>query len=344
MKVAFFGSPAFAAEILADLLQRPMNPALRDGECTWDGFPPLPNSEVNYPALSGDWIKVVAIVTQPDRPIGRSGAPQPPPVKALAQKLMPLIPIYQPEKASDPDFLKALATHQADLCVVVAYGQILRETLLKMAPLGCINVHASLLPKYRGAAPIHRCLMAGEKESGVCIIQLVKELDAGDILKAVPVAIGPEMTCGELEAALCAAGKTALFDVIQELAQGRSQPQPQDHSQATYAAKISVEECSIDWRRPAPQVYNQIRGVTPRPGAWCTVSVRGESKRLKIRKVRLDSGTGIPGQILSYGPEGIVVACAVGAIRLLEVQLEGKRTMDAAEFTRGFPKEMFDFI
>jgi len=310
MKVVFFGTPQFAAEVLDFLLK--------------------------------NGIEVSAIVTKPDRPKGRSGTPLPTPVKLVAQANNPPIQVYQPEQASDPGFADVLKVYEADLFVVVAYGEIIKQHLLDMPKLGCINLHASLLPKYRGAAPMQRCIFEGETESGVTIMHMVKKMDAGDMIKTVKVPIGSEMTFGELEKALCEAGSRALLEVIRDFPRNVVHRIPQDNSKATFAPKIELEDCEIDWRKSALQVHNLVRGVNPYPGAWCLVKVRGKTLRMKVNWTQWMAGRkGEPGEILNYGPSGLVIACGQDAVRLLEVQLEGKKAMSAGELMRGIPQHEF---
>lgn len=308
LKIVFFGTPQFAADILHDLFQHR--------------------------------IEVAAVVTQPDRPKGRSLQLSFSPVKSLLLELSPGIPILQPAKASEEQFLKTLADLKADLFVVVAYGQILSQKLLDIPKCGCINVHASLLPKYRGAAPIHRCLMAGEKETGIAIQKMVKQLDAGDVIAVSKMPIGPNMTFGELEKKLCDLAKPLLISVIHSYEKGIPSAIPQDHALATYASKIELDEGLIDWRRPSEQIHNLIRAFSPRPGAWCWVVSGEERKRLKILHSEWVDREGEPGEVLS--PDGII-ACGKGAIQLIEVQPEGKKAMQWVDWFRG-QKKAIKFI
>lgn len=299
--ILFFGTPAFAAEILDSLIAQK--------------------------------ISILAIVTQPDRPKGRSLQMTPSPVKEIAQKKLEGIPIFQPEKSSDPLFLEQIRELKADLYVVVAFGQILPQKLLDIPPLGCINVHASLLPKYRGAAPIHRCLMNGDVETGIAIQKMVKQLDAGDVIAESRIPIGPNMNFGELERALCDLSKPLLLRVLELYGKGIPPAVAQDSSKVTFAAKVEPEEGEVIWSKSAPELHNLIRSFSPRPGAWCWVSVGGEKKRLKIFRTILESSSGKPGQILSL--KNLSIACGEGALSLQEIQLEGKPRMGAADWVRG---------
>jgi methionyl-tRNA formyltransferase len=313
LKVIFFGTPPFAAHVLEYLLSHN--------------------------------IHVAAVITKPDRPKGRSGVPSPTPVKLIAQQQIPPLPVYQPELVSDPAFADILIPYQADVFVVVAYGEILKQHLLDMPKLGCINLHASLLPKYRGAAPIQRSIIEGEAETGAAIMHMVKKMDAGDIIKTVKIPITSNCTYGELEQDLCNAGAKALLEVLHDFERNIFQREPQDHSLATFAPKIELEDCEIFWTRPAKSIHNLVRGVNPHPGAWCHVKIRQKSLRMKIHKTELLTGyKGLPGEILSYGSEGLVIACGEEAVRLVEVQLEGKKALSAVELMRGIPKAEFAIL
>lgn len=312
MKIVFFGTPQFAADALEFLVD--------------------------------NGVQVVAVVTRPDKPKGRSGTPQPTPVKVLAEAVLPSVPVYQPEKASALEFAEVLKALNADLFVVAAYGEIVKQHLLDIPRLGCINLHASLLPRYRGAAPIQRAIIEGDLESGATIMHMVLKMDAGNIIKMVHVPIGPEMTAGELEVAICKAGSIALLEVVHEFSKERIEGIPQNESQVTYAPKIELEDCEIDWHRPAQEIHDLIRGTNPHPGAWCVVSWRNEKKRLKIFRSQIVTFSAPPGTIISEGKEGIIVACGKDALRLQEVQLEGKKAMLASDLIRGVPLDLFSFI
>ena len=246
MRIIFFGTPQFSAESLKYLLERNCN--------------------------------IIAVVTKPDKPQGRSKEPIASPVKQLA--LEKGIPLYQPNKASDPEFASILQSYEPDLFVVVAYGEIIKQNLLDMPKKGCINVHASLLPKYRGAAPIQFCLFQGEKETGVTIMHMVLRMDAGEIIKKAYLPIDDNMTAGELEQKLSVIGAKALGEVISELEKGSVPSIPQNEALATYAPKVELENCEIHWARPAKEIHNLIRGSNPEPGAWCYVKIHDQLKRL----------------------------------------------------------------
>jgi methionyl-tRNA formyltransferase len=301
MKVIFFGTPTFAANVLTFLMENGVN--------------------------------VVAVISKPDKPKGRSGKPVATPVKLVAYHHH--LPLFQPEVVSDPDFVSVLDPFEADLFVVVAYGEILKQHILDMPKLACINLHASLLPKFRGAAPIQQAIINGEAESGVTIMHMVKKMDAGDMIKTAAVPIGPNETYGELEEKLCKVGSELLLEVIRDFEQGIEDRKPQDESLVTFAKKIELEDCKIDWNHPAQKIHDLIRGVNPAPGAWCDIKVRGESKRLKIFSTRVVEGKGSPGAVLSKGKQGITVACADNALLITELQLEGKKRMSAQELLTG---------
>jgi methionyl-tRNA formyltransferase len=310
VKVVFFGTSPFAARIFSFLIEKGLD--------------------------------IVAVVTRPDKPKGRSQELLPPPVKERALQLKPTLPIYQPVKASTPEFASVLKQHDPDLFVVVAYGEIIKTMLLELPKSGCINIHASLLPKYRGAAPIQRVLMAGEKETGVCIMDMVLEMDAGDIYQAVKMDIPETMTFGELDLQLSELAGPALLDVIRGIEKGLAKKTPQNHAKATLAPKLKAEEEKITWSLPAHQIHNLIRALSPTPGAWCWVDLGSQQKRLKIKRSEVVSGQGNPGESLIFNKHEWVVACGKGALRFLEVQLEGKKTMPIEEFLRGLnPSQSF---
>lgn len=304
MKIVFFGTPPFAAEVLSYLLK----------------------NEVD----------VVAVVTRPDKPKGRSKTLLPTPVKTVALNQDSPIPVFQPAKVSAPEFADVLPPFEADLFVVVAYGEIIKQHVLDIPRMGCINLHASLLPKYRGAAPIQRCIISGETETGVTIMHMVRKMDAGDIIKTVTVPIGPNETFGELEKKLCQVGSPLFLEVIREFEKGQIKETSQDETQVTYAPKIALEDCEIDWNLPAQEIHHLIRGVNPYPGAWCNVLVKGVTRKMKVHITRLERDrNGTPGEILSCDSEGMVVGCGEGALRVLELQVEGKRVMTPEELLRG---------
>lgn len=283
---------------------------------------------------------MVAVVTRPDKPRGRSGTPAPTAVKEAA--LHHNLPVYQPQKASTPEFAEVLKGLNADVFVVAAYAEILKQNILDIPPLGCINVHGSILPKYRGAAPVQRAIMAGESETGVTIMKMALEMDAGDILAIRKVNIPLEMTAGQLMDALADIGKDALWEVLQALPHASATRQ--DPSEATHAKKITPEDTFVDWNKPSRMLHNQIRGVTPNPGAWCWIKVKKEKKRLSLKKtLPLEVPQGNPGEIVSRSTSELVIACGEGSLQLLEIQLEGKKAMSVDQFLRGTPLTQLSF-
>lgn len=304
MKVVFFGTPTFAAEVLKYLLDQHVN--------------------------------VVAVVTRPDKAVGRSSQLVPTPVKVVAMQNLPSIPVHQPPLVSSPDFADVLPKYDADLFVVVAYGEIIKQHVLDMPKLGCINLHGSLLPKFRGAAPIQHSIIQGEKETGVTIMHMVRKMDAGDIIKTVTVPIGQNDTYGDLEKQLCLKGSKLMLEVIHDFQKGKVQETLQDHSTATYASKIEMPDCEVNWNKTAEEIHNLVRGVTPSPGAWCRVWVQDKQKRLKIKETRLAQGVqGKPGEITSCTENGLTVACGKNAVCITRLQLEGKKEMVPRDLLRG---------
>ena len=266
--------------------------------------------------------EIVAVYCQPPRPAGRGKADRPSPVQARAEALG--LPVRYPVSLRSDVAAAEFATLNADVAVVVAYGLILPPAILEAPRLGCLNIHASLLPRWRGAAPIHRAIMAGDRETGVCIMQMEAGLDTGPVLLREAVGIGAEETTADLHDRLSALGARLIVEALDRLPLP-TVPQPAEG--VTYAAKIDKAEARIDWTRPAVEVDRLIRGLSPFPGAW--TEVNGE--RVKLLRSRLATGQGAPGQVL----DGFTVACASGAVEITEAQREGKRPMPAAEVLRG---------
>lgn len=283
------------------------------------------------------------MVTRPDRPQGRSLRLSPPPVKSLVQELKPEIPILQPEKASTPEIAEILAKYEPDLFIVVAFGEIIKKNLLEIPKLGPINIHTSLLPKYRGAAPIQRALMDGVQETGISIIEMVLQMDAGDVLEMVKMPVTENMTFGELEEKLENLACIALEKVLLAFKKGAVRKIPQNPEEVTFANKITPQEEEINWHNSARSIHNQIRALSPSPGAWCWVQIGEEKKRLKIKRSLVIEKKGAPGELLSFGSEGWIVACGKDALRILEIQLEGKKEMRADDFLKGI-KQSLSFV
>jgi methionyl-tRNA formyltransferase len=336
VKIVFFGTPAFAVPSLDALLRSPHT--------------------------------VVGVVTQPDRPRGRGQKLSDAPVKARAVDAR--LPMLQPERMKDPAFLDALAAWGADLGVVAAYGRILTEAILAVPRLGMINVHASLLPRYRGAAPVHRAVIAGETTTGVTIMRVVKALDAGAMFVKEHRPIGPDETSDEVERALAQLGARLLVAAVDQIARGSAVETPQNDAESTYAHRLTREDGVIDWSWPAARIHNLIRGLHPWPHAFSFV----QGKRVILRRSALEvpgpKGPGLqapeleapglrtvletppagrvqtrpdvgrvlldpPGTILEADGDRLIVATGDHALRLIEIQAEGKRPMSAREFLAG---------
>jgi methionyl-tRNA formyltransferase len=276
--------------------------------------------------------RVVAVLTRPDRPRGRGQKTIDAPVKARAAAAG--IPVLQPDRLRDPAFANSLAALQADLGVVAAYGAILPESVISAPRLGTINVHASLLPRYRGAAPVHRAIIAGERETGVTIMRVVKRLDAGPMLASVTRPIGPEETSVEVERDLARLGAPLLVEIADRLAGGHVAETPQDEDAATYAPRLTKEDGSIDWSCPAARIHDLVRGLHPWPHAF---SVLGGRRYILIASAvdRVTTSPGLPGTIVETEGDRLVVATGDGALRLLQIQPEGKRSMSVREFLAG---------
>jgi methionyl-tRNA formyltransferase len=281
-------------------------------------------------ALVGAGHEIVCAYTQPPRPAGRGKKEQPSPVQARAEALG--IPVRHPTSLKGAEAQAEFAALGADVAVVVAYGLILPQAILDAPRHGCLNIHASLLPRWRGAAPIHRAIMAGDAETGVCIMQMEAGLDAGPVLLRKVTAIGAEETTGELHDRLAVIGAEAIVEALAKLS-GLT-PVVQLDEGVTYAAKIDKAEARIDWTRPAAEVARLIRGLSPFPGAWCDVA----GERVKFHGARVVAGEGAPGEVIS----GFTVACGEGAVEITRVQREGKKAMAAGEVLRGMdlPKRL----
>lgn len=295
MKVIFAGTPEFARQALAAII-----------------------------AAGHD---VVLVLTQPDRPSGRGMKLTPSPVKVEAQQHD--IPVYQPEKLKDPASHEPIRVVGADVMVVAAYGLILPQAVLDIPQLGCLNIHASLLPRWRGAAPIQRSIEADDDETGICIMQMEAGLDSGPVLLEKRLPITESDTGESLHDKLAVLGAQAIVEALEGI--GRLVPVPQPSEGVTYAAKLGKDEARLDWQLPATVLARKIRAFNPVPGAWTLLN----GEMLKIWRATPDSRKGKPGEVLADGAEGLVVGCGEGAIRLLELQRAGARRMDAATFLSG---------
>jgi methionyl-tRNA formyltransferase len=269
--------------------------------------------------------EVAAVYTQPPRPAGRGKTDRESAVQGCAENLG--ITVRHPVTLRSIDAQRDFASLRSDVAVVVAYGLILPQEILEAPLLGCLNIHASLLPRWRGAAPIHRAILAGDAETGVCIMRMEAGLDTGPVLLRQATPIGPVETTADLHDRLSAMGAGLILQALAHLT--ALSPQPQPDVGVTYAAKIDKAEARIDWTRPAVEVDRQIRGLSPFPGAWCEVA----GERLKLLRSHLAEGSGAPGQVL----HGLTIACGQGAIEVTEAQREGKRPASAADILRGFP-------
>lgn len=273
--------------------------------------------------------EVIAVVTQPDRPKGRGQKLTPPPVKVLAERHG--VPVLQPVKVRAPEAIAAIQELRPDLIVVIAFGQILPKALLDIPPKGCINVHASLLPRYRGAAPLNWCIVNGETETGVTTMLMDVGLDTGDMLVKKAIPIDPDEDAQSLHDRLAVLGAAAMAETLDLLAAGRLVPEKQDDSLTNYAPMIKKEDGLIDWGKEPRVIKNLVRGFTPWPGAFTTL----EDKALKICRVRTGEGHGAPGTVLRADKSGLEVACGNGSLFIEELQLEGRKRLPAQEFLAG---------
>lgn len=276
--------------------------------------------------------EIAAVYSQPPRPAGRGLAERLSPVHARAAALG--IPVRTPRTLKDAEQQTLFAGLRADVAVVIAYGLILPPAILAAPHLGCVNVHASALPRWRGAAPIQRAIMAGDTETAVMVMRMEEGLDTGPVGMTVSVAIGPDMTAGELHDILSRRGADLIVSALAALENGTFAALPQPSEGVTYAAKIDKKQSRIDFARPASEVHNLVRGLSPFPGAWFEATPPGgPPERIKVLRTVLAEGRGQPGEALD---DRLSIACATGAVRLVEVQRAGKRAMTADEFLRGF--------
>lgn len=302
MRVVFMGTPAFAVPTLTEIVAR--------------GH------------------EVVAAYSRAPRPAGRGQAERRSPVHEAAAGFG--IPVLTPKSLRDPDAQGVFALHDADVAVVVAYGLLLPAAILAAPRLGCLNLHGSLLPRWRGAAPIQRAIMAGDTRTGLSVMQMDEGLDTGPVSLVEEMPIGPDTTAGELHDRMMLLGADLMARALAALERGSLDFTPQPEAGATYAAKIEKAETRIDWQRPAAELHNHIRGLAPWPGAWCELALNGSPARVKLLRSSLvdtaiPPGT-VPGTILD---DRLTIACGSGAVRPLLVQRQGKGAMDAAAFLRG---------
>ena len=277
-------------------------------------------------ALLGSGHRVVAVYCQPPRPAGRGMALRPSPVQAIAGAAG--VPVLTPVSLRPPEVVEGIVKHRADVAVVVAYGLLLPTTVLLLPTYGCLNLHPSMLPRWRGAAPIQRTLMAGDASTQICVMGMEAGLDTGPIRLTEDVDIPASMTAGELHDLAASRGAALMLRALNLLEAGQLPSTPQSTEGVTYAAKIGKAEARIDWSRPAREVHNHIRGLSPFPGAW--FEMNGE--RIKVLRSEPAEGKGAPGEVLGAD---LRIACAEGAVRLLLLQRAGKKPMPAAELLRG---------
>lgn len=299
LRIVFMGTPDFAVPTLAEII--------------------------------GAGHEVAAVYSQPPRPAGRGMAETPSPVHRFADSAG--LPVRTPLSLKGADAQQAFAALQADAAVVVAYGLLLPDAVLQAPRLGCFNLHASALPRWRGAAPIHRAIMAGDAETAVAVMRMERGLDTGPVCLAEPVAIPPDMTTGELHDVLAQRGASLMVRALGALERSALDCAPQPADGVTYAAKIDKAEARIDFARPAAQVHNLIRGLSPFPGAWFETDAGGKRERIKVLRSQLAEGSGAPGEVLD---DKLTVACGEGAVRLVDLQRAGKKPMRAEEVLRGF--------
>jgi len=276
--------------------------------------------------------EIAAVYTRAAKPAGRGMKLQPTPVEVEARRLG--IPVATPVTLKTPEALEEFRAHHAEAAVVVAYGMILPRAILDTPTLGCFNLHASLLPRWRGAAPINRAVMAGDTETGVMVMKMDAGLDTGDVAMAEHMAITDAMTAADLHDALAPLGADLMVRAMGALERGKLQLTRQSDDGVTYATKIEKAEARIDWNKPAHAVLRHIHGLSPFPGAWCEMPIEGQLARLKVLRCAMADGSGVAGDLLD---DQLAVACKDGALRILELQRAGKAPMKAEDFLRGTP-------
>ncbi len=302
MRVVFMGTPDIAATCLKKILA--------------DGF------------------EVVGVYTQPDRPKGRGMKMVFSPVKEVA--IAHDIPVFQPENFREEESVQQLRDLKPDICAVVAYGRILPQKVLDVPKFGCINIHASVLPKYRGSAPYQWAVLDGLTESGVTAMYLCREMDAGDIIDVSKTPIGENETAGELLDKLAVLGADLLSRTLTRFENGTVEAVPQDPAQVSYAPMLDKTMCPIDWTRTAQQVHNQVRGLHP----WPVATMELQGKKFKVHATRMTEGSGQPGQILGLTKTGLKIACGEGAVEVISLPAEGGKRMAAPDYFRGHPLEL----
>ncbi len=300
LRIIFMGTPDFAVPVLSEILV--------------EGY------------------DIAAVYTQPPRQAGRGMEPRKSAVHAFAEEAG--LPVFTPKSLRRPQVQAEFAAHDADVAVVVAYGLILPKAILESPRYGCLNVHASLLPRWRGAAPIQRAIMAGDTETGVMVMRMDEGLDTGPVCLAERVPITPDMTAGELHDELAMLGAKLIVRALKLLEAGELKFMPQPERGVTYAAKITNEETRIDWTQSATDVHNRIRGLSPHPGSWFEALIGGKPERIKVLRSVVVPGRGEPGTLID---NMLTVACGQNAVRLTQVQRAGRKPMASADFLRGVP-------
>ena len=283
--------------------------------------------------ILADGFDVVGVYTQPDRPKGRGMKLVASPVKEVA--VAAGIPVFQPENFREEETVEALRALQPDICAVVAYGRILPQKVLDVPKYGCINIHASLLPKYRGSAPYQWAVLDGLTETGVTAMYLTREMDAGDIIDISKTPIGENETAGELLDHLAVLGAELLSKTLTRFERGKVPATPQDAAGVSYAPMLDKSMCPIDWTKTAQQVHNHVRGLHP----WPVATMELQGKTFKVHATRVVEGSGKPGEILSLTKTGLRIACGEGAVEIISLQAEGGKRMAAPDYFRGHPLE-----
>lgn len=310
MRVVFFGTPDIAAFVLRH--------------------------------LHAQGINLVAVVSKPDKPKGRSMKLQPTPVRVAAEELK--LPLLQPEKASDPEFIETLKELKPDLFAVVAYGEIVKQAVLDIPSIAAINMHASLLPEYRGAAPMQRALFDGKEETGVTIMHMVRKMDAGAMIAQEKIPLPSDMNLAQLEKAMGEVGSLLLADVIKQFETNVPSSTPQDESKATLAPKIEMAECRLDFSKSAKSLHNLIRAVSPEPGAFFFAKIRGEEVMVKVYRSTLIAEEGKPGAVVLPGKGRLLIGCGQDTLEILELQTAGRKRLPAKDWVSGLMGGSFDII
>ena len=280
--------------------------------------------------IVGHGHEVVAVYTREPKPAGRGMAMTPSPVEREARRFG--IPVNSPKTLRTPESESSFRAHQADAAVVVAYGLILPKPILEAVPLGCFNLHASLLPRWRGAAPINRAIMAGDSETGVMVMRMEEGLDTGPVAMVERLHIAPDATAGDLHDQLARLGADLMVRALGAIERGSLALTAQDEGGVTYAAKLAKDATRIDWNAPANRVHDHIRGLSPFPGAWFELTLDGRPVRIKVLRTTRENGTGAPGELID---DHLTVACRDGAVRIIDLQRAGRHAMKAEEFLHG---------